>query len=162
MDLIPIKDFSNYSLDKNTKQVYNTKYNRYLKPYLSQGYYDIKLCENRYLKRFRLHRLIYQAYYPDIDISNLYIDHIDTNKTNNNIENLRHCSKSENNCNVKVRKSNLSTGIKNISLTKKNYYQVIISKNKKRYCKYFKILEEAILWRDNKLIELHGDFAYTE
>jgi len=158
MDLIPIKDYPNYSLDKNTNQIYSHYKNRYLKPNLNiNGYYELKLCENNKNKNLKLHRLIYQAYNPDIDITNLCIDHIDKNPLNNNLENLRHCSKSENNCNTKVYKNNL-LGIKNISLTKNKTYQVQIIKNKKKYRKSFKTLEEAILYRDIKLIELHGEF----
>tara|TARA_R110002096_G_C14186754_1_gene687465 strand:- start:2 stop:493 length:492 start_codon:yes stop_codon:yes gene_type:complete len=159
MDLIPIKDFTDYSIDKNTNQVYNTKYNRYIKSHLNnKGYYKLSLRKNNKQKTILLHRLIYQAYYPDIDITNLDIDHIDNNPLNNNIENLRTCCHSENMCNIKVQKNNLSTGIKNISLTPYNKYQVKIEKNRKQHSKTFKTVEEAILWRDIKLTELHGEF----
>tara|TARA_R110000803_G_scaffold92586_1_gene160093 strand:- start:27 stop:512 length:486 start_codon:yes stop_codon:yes gene_type:complete len=157
MDLVEIKDFPNYSFDKNTNQVYSHNYNKYLTPNLSNGYYRIKLNKNNKQKNYQLHRLIYQMYYPDIDITNLEIDHIDNKPLNNNIENLRHCNRSENNCNTKVHKNNL-LGVKNISLTKYNNYQVQIKKNKIRYTKTFKTLEEAIEYRDNKLIELHREF----
>tara|TARA_R110000851_G_scaffold134642_2_gene269956 strand:- start:1467 stop:1961 length:495 start_codon:yes stop_codon:yes gene_type:complete len=160
MDLIPIKDYEGlYSLDKNTNQIYNTKYNRYLKANLgNDGYYKLVLSKNNKQKTFRLHRLIYQAYNLDIDITNLEIDHIDNNKSNNNIENLRKATISENRCNVSVQKNKLSTAFKNIRKTKCNTYQVQINKDKKKYSKSFKTLEEAILWRDIKLIELHGEF----
>jgi hypothetical protein len=155
MDLVEIKDFPNYSLDKNTNQIYSHTRNKYLKPYLdTKQYYQVKL----YNKSKSLHRLIYQSYNPNIDISNLCIDHIDMNQQNNKIENLRHCNRSENNCNKKVQKNNLSTGVKNISF-RNNIYTVIITKKKKRYEKRFKTLEEAITYRDNKLVELHNEFA---
>ena len=96
-------------------------------------------------------------YYPDIDITNFEIDHIDNNPLNNNIENLRHCNHSENGCNRKVQKNNL-LGVKNINKTKYNCYRLILTKNKKQYNKSFKTLEEAIEYRDNKLIELHREF----
>tara|TARA_R110002096_G_scaffold140685_2_gene295279 strand:- start:850 stop:1338 length:489 start_codon:yes stop_codon:yes gene_type:complete len=159
MDLIPITNYPNYSLDKNTNQVYNTKYNRYLKSHShNKGYYLIKLSKNNIPDYFLLHRLIYQVYNPDIDITNLQIDHIDNNKTNNNIENLRHCNNSENQCNTKVHKNNL-LGIKNIHKTKNNTYTVHINKNKINYNKTLETIEEAILWRDNKLLEMHCNFA---
>jgi len=159
MDLIPIKDYEGlYSLDKNNNQVYSHIRNRYLKSNLTnRGYYYIDLCKNSKRKRFLFHRLIYQVYNPNIDITNLEIDHIDNNQLNNNIENLRHCNRSENICNTKVHKNNL-LGIKNIYLTPCDTYSVKIEKNKKTYNKNFKTLEEAIEYRDNKLIELHNEF----
>ncbi len=156
MDLVKIKDYENYSFDKNTNQVYNTKYKRFLKPILdSIGYYVVEIRNNK-SKMFKLHRLIYQVYNPNIDITNLEIDHIDNNRQNNNIENLRHCNRSENQCNKKVQKNN-KLQEKNIRIID-NSYQVRITKNKIVYSKRFKTLEEAILHRDIKLIELHGKF----
>jgi len=157
MDLVEIKDFPNYSFDKNTNQVYSHNHNKYLKPFLNKGYYVIGLRNNK-RKNVSLHRLIYQLYYPEIDTNNFDIDHIDMNRLNNNIENLRHCNRSENNCNTKVQKNNLSTGIKNIYKTRCNTYQVIIKKNRKQYNNSFKTLEEAIEYKKIKLIELHGEF----
>jgi len=157
MDLVEIKDFPNYSFDKNTNQVYSHNYNRYLTPNLNNGYYRIKLNKNNKTKHFTLHRLIYEVYYPDIDITNLEIDHIDNKPLNNNIENLRHCNHSENQFNRKAQKNNL-LGIKNIIKTKYNNYNVQIKKNKKTYSKTFKTLEEAIEYRDIKLVELHREF----
>ena len=157
MDLVKIKDFENHSIDKNNNWVYSHNYNRYLKSHINKsGYCYINLNKNKKQKYCLIHRLIYQVYNPDIDISKLQIDHIDNNKSNNNIENLRTCSHSENNCNVKVKKHN-KLREKNISLTSTNY-DVRIIKDKKLTRKTFKTLEEAILWRDIKLIELHGEF----
>lgn len=51
-------------------------------------------------KQYRAHRIafaIYHGYWPD------EIDHIDRDKINNRIDNLRDCSRSENNLNRKFR-----------------------------------------------------------
>ena len=158
MNLVPIKDYEDlYSLDLNTNQVYGHKHKKYLKLSLHKyGYYCINLCKNGKLKQFLLHRLIYEAHNGNIP-ERLCIDHIDCNRQNNNIENLRLANRSENNCNVK--KKNLSTGYKNIRLTKNNTYEVQIHKNYKVvYDKTFKTLEEAILNRDLNLVLHHGEF----
>ena len=42
----------------------------------------------------------------------MFIDHIDNNRQNNNIENLRLATNSQNMCNSKTQKNNLSTGYK--------------------------------------------------
>ena len=58
MDLVKIKDFPNYSFDKNTNKVYSHNCNRYLTPYLNFGYLNIRVNKNNKSKHFKLHRLI--------------------------------------------------------------------------------------------------------
>ena len=161
MNLVPIKDYEDlYSLDLNTNQVYNTKYKRYLKKSLNKdGYYKIDFYKNSKRKTFKLHRLVYEAHNGTIP-EGLCIDHMDNNIQNNNIENLRLVTHSENKMNSKKYKNNLSTGYKNITKTKNNTYEVRIMKNNKRvYNKTFKTLEEAIINRDLNLKLHHGEFA---
>ena len=84
---------------------------------------------------------------------------MDNNRQNNNIENLRLATISQNSHNRKVRKNNLSTGYKNIYKTKCNTYRVMIRKNNKVvYDNCFKTLEDAILNRDLNLKIHHGEF----
>ena len=160
MNLVDIKDYEgSYSFDLNTNQVWSHKNKKYLKPlYSTNKYLNIILCKNNITKQFLYHRLIYQYNNLDVDISDLFIDHIDRNKLNNNIENLRIVNRSENNCNRK-HYYNKSTKIKNITLTDKNQYKVRISKNNKVYSKTFQTLEEAIEHKKIKLEELHGEYA---
>jgi hypothetical protein len=62
-----------------------------------------------------------------------YIDHIDGNPLNNRIENLRPCTASENLCNAKTRKNNVS-GTKGVSWFKpKQKWRARVSFNKKEY-----------------------------
>jgi len=160
MNLVPIKNYEDfYSLDLNNNQVYGHKYKKYKKPFLDKdGYYCITLCKNSKIKNFKLHRIIYEIYNGTIP-DKMFIDHIDNNRQNNNIENLRLANRSENQHNQKVNKNNKSTGYKNIRLTKYNTYEVSIKKNYKVvYCKTFKTLEDAILNRDVNLILHHGEF----
>ena len=160
MNLKPIPNYEGlYSFDFNTNQVYSHYYKRYMKPALnSAGYYNIGLCKNGKVKKVGFHILIHQMYNGEIP-DNIQIDHIDNDKSNNNIENLRLATQSQNNMNRITPKSNLSTRYKNIEKTKFNTYRVRIKKNKKIvYSKTFKTLEEAILNRDLNLKIIHGDF----
>jgi len=164
MNLKPIPNYEGlYSFDLNTNQVYGHKRNKYLKPQLENGnnggYYQISLCKNNKIYRPKLHRLIYEIYNGTIP-DKMQVDHINRIRTDNRIENLRLVTNSQNQMNTKTRKNNVSTGYKCISKTKYNTYTVTIKMNKKVvYYKCFKTLEEAILNRNIKLKEFHGEYA---
>jgi len=159
--LVDIKGFPNYKFNLITNEVYGFHCQEYLTNSLEHnGYYIVGLRHNKKQYNIRLHRLVYQLNNPNEDISLYHIDHIDQNKTNNNIENLRVATSSENMSNISTRKTNTS-GYKNITITR-NSYVVRISKDKKIYIKSFTNLADAILHRDMKLIELHGKFACLE
>lgn len=79
-------------------------------------------------KHYASHRLIFMmfnGYLPE------FIDHIDRNKSNNKIENLRATTKQQNSFNANLSKAN-SSGIKGVSWHKKDKkWQVYLSVNKK-------------------------------
>ena len=55
MNLVPIKDYEDYSFDLNNNQVYGHKRKKYWKPHLNkQGYYHIALYKNSKLKGLKL------------------------------------------------------------------------------------------------------------
>ncbi len=143
-----IQDYENY-LIYDDGRVYSKKYKRFLKPALHKdGYCMICLSKNNKPKQFLIHRLIALHYIPLIDDKD-FVDHIDRNRTNNDISNLRWVNRSENNINTPVYKNN-KCGHKNISLLKSNTYNVRIRRNGKIvYDKTFKTLDEAIIARDN-------------
>ena len=65
---------------------------RLIKPRLhNDGYLRVCLCVDKIKKYYRVHRLVAQAYIPNPN--NLpCVNHIDTNRTNNSIENLEWCT----------------------------------------------------------------------
>ena len=159
MNLKAIEGYENlYSFDLNNNQVYSHISKKYIKPFLNNGYIVVRLYKNAKQKKIYFHRLVYELYHGTLP-ENMCIDHIDNNKLNNNITNLRLATYSQNGMNRKAQKNNLSTGYKCITITKHNNYQVRIYKNKKVvYNKTFKTLEEAINNRDLNLKIIHGDF----
>ena len=63
-----------------------------------QGYKRVQLCVNKKMKPFYVHRLIAQAYLSDYS-EELEVDHIDRDRSNNKVSNLRMVTHQENNYN---------------------------------------------------------------
>jgi len=143
-----IIDYPNY-LIYDDGRVYSKYTKKFLKPVLHKmGYYKIILYKDTKRKDFLIHRLIALHYISLVDGKN-QVDHIDRDKTNNDISNLRWVNHSENNINTGVQSNNV-LGHKNIGLTKYDTYKVHIRRNKKYiYQKHFKTLDEAIVARDD-------------
>lgn len=71
-----------------------------LKPALGKrGYYVVSLNHNGKSKTFTIHRLIAEAFIPN-PLNKKFIDHINTIKTDNRIENLRWVTNKENSNNI--------------------------------------------------------------
>lgn len=102
------------------------------------------LCRMRHA--FKIHKLVADAFIPNPN--NLpELDHIDRNRLNNSVENLRWVTRSENQLNKKVYANNTS-GVKGVSLHPSGLWLAQPQINGKRYRKYFKTKEEAIAWRN--------------
>lgn len=131
--------------------------------YNGKGYLVVMLND----KGYQVHRILYQIYNNVVLDEYIQIDHINGIKDDNRKENLRIVTNSQNQCNKKVQKNNKSTGTKNISKRKNKvgneYYVLSITKNETHYLKLFRTdkftIEEIIKIRDEKLKEIHGDFA---
>jgi len=159
-NLVDIPEYEGiYKFDLVLNQVYNIKRNTYKKNGLSKkGYYRVSLSKNSKEKTYGIHQLVYIINNPTEDISEYQIDHIDNNKLNNNIENLRKCYQSDNMSNTRTQKNN-KLGIKNIHITKWNTYRFQLRKNGINYCECFKTLQEAVNYRDKIVLEKCGEFT---
>lgn len=112
------------------------------------GYIVIRYKGTAYLA----HRLIYMWHYghcPSI------LDHVDRNRTNNRIENLRPSTAEENQLNRSVSKKNV-VGCSGVRLDKRsNKWKVQITHKKKQYhVGYYTHLEDAINAREQAEKEL--------
>lgn len=121
------------------------------------GYLYVSLWKNgRKVNRY-VHRLVAEAFLPHTEAENV-VDHIDHDKRNNRVGNLRWVTQEENvrhsaermrHPRSKCRQTN--TGEKYISLVKshgKPVYRLLI--RQEGVCKYFKTLIEAVEFRDGR------------
>lgn len=130
------------------------------------GYWRVTLNKICYFA----HRIVYQYHHGFID-NNQDVDHIDGDKLNNDINNLRLISHAENQRNRKIRKSNIS-GVHGVFLDFKNNSWVATWSgiDGKRYKKRFGVakhganaLNMAIECRLNSINELNRNNAnYSE
>jgi len=115
-------------------------------------------------KRYKAHRLIYLMSNEQWDITDTSrdnsIDHRDNDPLNNNIDNLRVATHSQNQANSGEYKNNTSgtTGVYWHKQHKKWYVQVTVNK-KNHYGGLFVNKEDAIAKATQMRDELHGEFA---
>lgn len=75
-----------------------------------RGYYYVVLCKDGIHKNKTIHRLVAMAFIPNPD-NKREIDHIDTVRTNNNVENLQWATRKENSNNPISRRKNSASKI---------------------------------------------------
>lgn len=78
-------------------KIFDVANNRFKKqlPY-KKGYLKVSFYINGKEKRFYVHRLVLMTFNPVEGMDKLQVNHIDGNKTNNNLSNLEWCTQSEN------------------------------------------------------------------
>ena len=118
MEWIKIKYYENYSINING-EVRNDKRDRILKWLLnSSGYYYVHLCKNGKRTDHYIHRLIALHFIPNPK-NYLQIDHVNNDKTDNSITNLRWCDNSQN-CRNKKKREGATSNFRGVSLIKSN------------------------------------------
>lgn len=91
-----IEEFPNYSISEEGR-VINTKYNREITQYLNnQGYFEVNLWKNGIGKNRSIHRLVALAFIPNLE-NKKEVNHKNSDRRNNSIDNLEWTSRKENN-----------------------------------------------------------------
>jgi hypothetical protein len=121
-----------------------------------RGYVQVKIFN----KRYYAHRLVFfmfNGYFPQ------EVDHIDGNKNNNRIENLRASTKAQNQHNAKINKNNTS-GVKGVTWDKQNkkWKSQCGYNNKNHYLGHFidKELAKQVVEQFRK--QYHHEYARNE
>ncbi len=152
-----IIEFDIYKVS-NFGNVKNTSTNKILKPHDEKGYHRVNLSKNGKVTHKKVHRLVADAFLEKID-NKPCVDHIDNNKQNNNVNNLRWCNYQENQWNSKLSKSNTS-GIKGVFLDKQsNKWRAHITIDGITFLLgLFEKIDDAKKARINKVNEVFGEF----
>lgn len=128
---------------------YNALSDRILKQNKSGLYYAVALYKNKISKTVVVHRLVASAF---LGKSNFHVDHIDGNRFNNRIENIRYCTPRENivYLNQRISKSGFPVGVRFTY----GLWEARIFINKKRITigKYKTMQEAAIAYSAANLI----------
>jgi hypothetical protein len=139
-----------WKVDRKGNKVKGKQANRLKK---SNGYQEVTINK----KNLYAHRVIFMMIHgrwPE------QIDHIDGNRSNNLIDNLREANNAQNNRNTSLRSTN-TTGFKGVSYytSIKRYVAKITVNYKSIHIGCFDTPEEANEAYKKAALELHGDFA---
>lgn len=111
-------------------------------------------------KEYKAHRIIYLLHHGSLPD---YIDHIDGNRSNNKIENLRPATINQNNWNSK-RPSQNTSGLKGVCWNKrhKKWFARVQINGKQLFIGYFNNLSDAETAIRNARESHHGEYAKHE
>lgn len=123
----------------------------------NDGYYRVGIN----YKTYSIHRIVY-ALFHDLELDQLpkYVDHIDRNPSNNDPDNLRPCTQSQNIANTDRYKNNTS-GFKGVSWCKrdKEWIARINIYGKNRFLGRFDSIEDAAKAYEEAALKYYGEFA---
>ena len=143
-----------YFKSESSWKSWNTRYsNTRVGSIDGKGYLHVSIFK----KLYRLHRLVFLHLYGEIP---KYVDHINRDKTDNRIENLRPCDCKGNAGNSGVHSHNTS-GYRGVSLNSKTgkYHAQIKIHGKQTYIGRFDTKIEAAVAYNKKAQEHFGEFA---
>jgi len=152
-----IKDFENYSVS-NLGNVKNNLTGRVLKTSLCKGYQRVNLSKDGKSKTVYNHQLVAEHFLLNPE-NKLCVDHIDNDKENNKISNLRYATHIENGRNSSISKKNTS-GVKGVYFHKPSQkWMAYIGINKKLInIGLFETLEEAKIARQARANLEFGEY----
>ena len=153
----PNYEISNLGNCRNIKTNKNLKYTMMTGGYKKYGLYNYDENGKRTEKSLSIHRLIATHFIPNPE-NKLQVDHIDNDRLNNSIDNLRWATNGENGRN-KTKKINTTSKYFGVSYNKhRNKWDCVIQINRKQYHKQFDTEHEAAVKRDEFILD--NDLKY--
>ena len=161
-DYKPVLDFEEYEVS-NFGNVRNTITGETLRQSVYKEYARVDLFKNlgRYdmvQKTIDVHRLVGLTFIPN-PLNKRIVDHIDRDKRNNNLDNLRWATHSENSMNRSTPKNNTSSyvGVSYVKTSKK-WRAVLIKNGKNISLGTYSNFEDAVKARKEGEKEYFGEF----
>lgn len=130
-DFTPIKNFETYAINKKG-EIIDLRSKKLMKQYPNSnagGYLQLQLINEKGYLSQRVHRLVAETFIPLIE-GKIQIDHIDRNRLNNNVDNLRW---------VDIYEQNENKGVQERNKTQRKYIYLEDLKSKKNPNKSWKI-----------------------
>lgn len=118
------------------------------------GYIQVRFRKEHYYA----HRIVWLMFYGEWPAQ--LIDHIDRDKSNNRIENLRLASKSQNNVNARRARSDSRSGYRGVHARRGRWAASIRMNGERRFLGSFASVELAAAAYDSAAREMHGEFAF--
>jgi hypothetical protein len=116
--------------------------------------YRLVRVKGKHIYEHKVIFLWHKGYLPKV------VDHEDTNRLNNNIENLREATRRQNNCNRSSAKGSSSKYLGVHKIIGRNAFQAAIRVNRKPiHLGNFKSENEAALAYNRGAVKYHGEFA---
>lgn len=155
-----VREYLNYSPDTGEftwKKVSSDKSKvgaRAGRPRSENGYWLVTLKG----KTYYAHRLAWLHVYGAMP--NKHIDHVNGDKGDNRIANLRLASQSDNCANIRAKRDNTS-GVKNVHWcnTKRRWVAKVKHKGKTHHAGSFRDYQSAVSAAESARLDVHGEFA---
>ena len=156
-----VKGCDNYEVS-NMGQIRNSKGKIMSLSNNGRGYLRCGLRQNNEYQCMYIHRAVAQAFLTATSEDQNEVDHIDKDKSNNCVSNLRWATRSQNNSNIsESRHKNKACKYKGVTfMNNKLMFRARVVKDKKEYfIGSFKTEVEAAKAYNVKALELFGEFA---